>query len=252
MATAIAAAGNPVKKGVSVLSRRRVEHFFFSSMSLLMLATVFVGFARSYYLAGVFHAPLPSRTIHIHGAAFSCWILLLVAQTSLVAAGRVDLHRRLGIAGFMLGCLRVVLGVLAATDSLVRAAGHTGRDAQAFYLVPLMDMVIFATLLAVAFRARRDPGAHKRLIYLATMALLIAAVARWPFAIVNRNAPMAGLFSYVFLLALVSYDLWSTRRIHRVTLWAGAFVVILRQSCYPIGQTAAWHAFARWVQTHAG
>ena len=98
----------------------------------------------------------------------------------------------------------VVPGVLGATDSLVRAAGHTGRDVPAFYIVPLMDMVIFATLLAFAFRARRDPAAHKRLIYLATMGLLIAAVARWPFAIVNRNAPGAALFLYVFLLALMS------------------------------------------------
>src|SRR2546430_6276618 len=44
------------------------------------------------------HAPLPSLTIHLHGAAFSCWILLLVTQTSLVSAGRVDIHRRLGVA----------------------------------------------------------------------------------------------------------------------------------------------------------
>jgi len=64
---------------------------------------------------------------------------------------------------FLFGCLMVVLGVLAATDSLVRAAGHAGRDVPAFYIVPLMDMVIFATLLAFAFRARRDPAAHKRL-----------------------------------------------------------------------------------------
>jgi FtsH-binding integral membrane protein len=200
----------------------------------------------------VFHAPLPSRIVHLPGAAFSCSILLLVTQTSLVAAGRVDIHRRLGIAGFLLGCLMVVLGVLAASDSLVRAAGHAGRDVPAFYIVPLMDMVIFATLLAFAFRARRDPAAHKRLIYLATMGLLIAAVARWPFAIVNRNAPVAALFSYVFLLALMSYDLWSTRKIHRVTLWAGTFVVVLQQLCHPIGQTASWHAFASWVQAHAG
>lgn len=160
MATAIAPAGNSAKSAASVPGRR-FDHLFFSSMSLLMLATVFVGFARTYYLAGVFHAPLPSRIVHIHGASFSCWILLLITQTSLVAAGRVDIHRRLGIAGFLLGCLMAVLGVLAATDSLVRAAGHASRE---FYSVPLMDMAIFATLLAFAFRARRDPAAHKRLI----------------------------------------------------------------------------------------
>jgi len=51
---------------------------------------------------------------------FSCWILLLITQTSLVSAGRVDIHRRLGIAGVVLACLMVVVGVLAATDALVR------------------------------------------------------------------------------------------------------------------------------------
>jgi hypothetical protein len=71
MATAIVPAGNSAQRAVSVPGRR-FDHSFFSNMSLLMLATVFVGFARSYYLAGVFHAPLPSRIVHIHGAAFSC------------------------------------------------------------------------------------------------------------------------------------------------------------------------------------
>jgi len=72
-----------------------------------VLATVFVGFARTYYLAGMVHATLPSAIIHFHGAAFSCWILVLVAQTSLVAAGRVDIHRRLGVFGFLLACSMV-------------------------------------------------------------------------------------------------------------------------------------------------
>src|SRR5947209_15105484 len=105
-------------KAVSGLPGRRYDHYFFSGMALAILFTVFLGFARSYYLAGMFNAPLPSRIIHFHGAVFTCWILLLVTQTSLVAAGRTDIHRRLGIAGFFLACLMPVLGVLAATDQL--------------------------------------------------------------------------------------------------------------------------------------
>src|SRR5262249_19343009 len=100
----------------------RYEHLFFSGMSMLMLITVFFGFARTYYLAGIFRAPLPSLIIHIHGAAFTCWILLLVTQASLVSADRTHIHRRLGIAGFLLACAMFVLGVLAGTDNLLR--GH--------------------------------------------------------------------------------------------------------------------------------
>ncbi|HEY3617003.1 MAG TPA: hypothetical protein VGK96_09340 [Candidatus Sulfotelmatobacter sp.] len=237
-------------KQIGTAPGRRFDHIFFSSMAVLMLATVFLGFAHTYYLAGVFRAPLPSLIIHLHGAAFTCWILLLVTQTSLVSAGRVDIHRRLGIAGFFWASLMVILGVLAATDSLVRNAGPPGRDPKFFYIIPLTDMLIFATLISFAFRARSNPSAHKRLIFVGTAALMIAAIARWPIWS-HRNPITAALVSYVFLLILVTYDLWSTRKLHRATIWAGAFLIFVQQIRIPIGKTEAWHAFATWVQSIA-
>jgi len=236
------------------LPGRRYDHYFFSIMALLMLVSVFIGFSRSYFLAGVFRAPLPSLIIHVHGAAFTAWILLLVTQTSLVAAGRTDIHRRLGIGGFLLGSLMVILGVMASTESLVRHAGQLdpfGRDPQAFYLVPMSDMLLFATFIYFAFRNRKDSPAHKRYIYLATTALMVAAIARWPLGFVSRNVLVASLVSDVFLLFLIAYDLWSTRKIHRATLWAGAMLIVVEQIRLPLGKTALWHSFANWVITHA-
>jgi hypothetical protein len=100
----MATAGTHVSDGSEELStslpERRYDHPFFLAMAVLILVTVFAGFARSYYFAGIFRAPLPSTIIHVHGAVFSCWILLLITQTSLVSAGRVDVHRRLGCRGF--------------------------------------------------------------------------------------------------------------------------------------------------------
>jgi hypothetical protein len=144
----------------------------------------------------------------------------------------------------------VILGVLAATDSLARGAGP-GGDPKFFYIIPLTDMLIFATLIYFAFRARSNPPTHKRLILVATITLMTAAIARWPLAMVHRNAPAATLFSYGFLLILVAYDLWSTRKLHRATLWAGAFLIFMQQIRIPIGKTAAWHAFAGWIQSIA-
>lgn len=233
------------------LPGRRFDHVFFSGAALLMLLTVFAGFARTYFLAGMFRAPLPSLIIHVHGAAFSAWILLLVAQTSLVLAGRVGIHRRLGTAGFLLGGLMVILGVLAATDALARG-GVPGRDPRVFYIVPLTDMLIFATLLPFAFRARFDPPAHKRLIYIATTGLLTAAIARLPMAFSYRKAPVAALLSYGFLLLLMAYDLWSTRKVHRATLRAGGFLILLQQLRTPLATTGPWLAFAAWVQSLVG
>jgi FtsH-binding integral membrane protein len=247
MATTIAHPETPATTAPQ-LPGRRFDHLFFSGMSLLMLATVFVGFAHTYYLAGVFHAPLPSLIIHVHGAAFSCWVLLLLTQTSLVSAGRVDIHRRLGIAGFVLACLMVVLGVLAATDSLVREAGAARRDPRFFYIIPLTDMLVFATLVYFAFRNRFNAAAHKRLILIATTGLIIAAIARWPWAFVHRQNPKAALIVYLYLLILVAYDLWSTHKVHRATLWGSAFLIFVYQIRLVIGKTEAWLAFAGWVQ----
>src|SRR6202140_531037 len=102
MATAVASSTVKVRAG---LPGRKYDHVVFSTMAGLLLGSVFLGFARSYYLAGMFHAPLPSAIIHVHGALFSSWILFLLAQTALVASGRTDIHRRIGIAGFLLACL---------------------------------------------------------------------------------------------------------------------------------------------------
>lgn len=233
-----------------VLPGRRFDHIFFSVTALMMAATVYVGFAPTYYMAGVFRAPLPSTIIHIHGAAFSCWILLLITQTSLVSAGRVDIHRRLGLVGFGLASTMVVLGVLAATDRLARASAPPGSDPYFFYIIPLGDMFIFATLIFFAYRSRSDSAAHKRIIYVATVGLLLAAIARWPMSLV-RGATRAAIASYIFLLLLAAYDLWSTRRIHRATLWASGFLIFIQQVRLPIGRTAAWHSLAGWIQSIA-
>ena len=232
---------------------RQYENYFFSAMALLILATVFVGFARTYFLAGVVRAPLPSLIIHIHGAVFSSWILLLVAQVSLVSAGRVDIHRRLGLAGFGLACLMVILGVLAASNSLARGFVPPGFpfDAKTFYAIPIGDIAIFATLVFFAYRARRDSAAHKRLIMIATFALLSAPTGRPPFTVITARPFFDSVFIWAFLLLLVAYDLWSLGKVHRATIWAGAFLVVMGQLRVPLGNTAVWHTFATWAQTLA-
>jgi hypothetical protein len=238
--------------GERPVSGRRYDNYFFSAMAGLVLLLVMVGFARTYFLAGVFRAPLPSTIIHIHGALFSSWILLLIAQVSLVSAGRVDIHRKLGMAGFVLATLMIILGVLAANNSLSRNfAPPGGLDAKTFYIIPLADMFIFATLTFFAYRARFQPVAHKRLILLATVALMDAPTGRPPFSAITGRPHFDSIFCYLFIILLVSYDLWSTRKVQKATIWASVFMVVVQLVRVPIGFTSVWHNFAGWVQTMA-
>jgi hypothetical protein len=242
-------------RATSNLPGRRFDHVFFPGVAWLMLIVVFVGFAPSYYLAGALRGPLPSLAIHVHAIVFSGWILLLIAQTSLTVAGRVDVHRRLGIAGFILASSMLIVGVWAATDQLAR--GSLVRDPLGFYSFPLANVVAFAVLIVFAYRARFDSAAHKRLIIVASTALMAAPIARWHFhgflhtRAFGVSATQAERLSYLFILLLIAYDLWATRRVHRATVWAGAFLVIFQQLALYFGRTWVWHAFAGWVRTMA-
>lgn len=236
---------------VTSLPGRRYDHVFFSSMAAVILLSVLVGFGPTYYLAGVLSAPLPAPIIHIHAAVFSCWILLLAVQTTLVASHRVDLHRKLGLFGFGLACLMPIVGVLAATNRLARNMAPPGMDAKTFYVIPMGDMLIFALLIGFAYRARTDSPQHKRLIFIGTFSLLTAAFARFHVAFLRGQPVHAMMVPYGLLLLIAAYDLWSTHKIHRATVFGGMFLVVAQLMRLPIAHTAAWQSFATWVQMHS-
>lgn len=227
--------------------RGRHEHLFFSGMALLLLATVFVGFAPSYYLAGMVNAPLPTGIIHAHALVATSWMLLFAAQVSLISAHRVDLHRRLGVIGVPLACAMVVTGLLAGADILRRGV-PPGLE-HLLFLINSNMVIVFAALIALAYRMRGAPQAHKRLIVIAHVALMFAGFIRWPVEFLYHNIPAAARAPYCFLLLMVLYDVWSTRRIHPVTLWASVFLVFVFEVQFLVAETMAWRAFAAWVRT---
>lgn len=73
------------------LGRASAEHRFLTGMALVVLATVLVGFGRTFFLRPLFPDwPSPPELIfYVHGLVFTAWIVLLLAQVSLVAGGRI-------------------------------------------------------------------------------------------------------------------------------------------------------------------
>ncbi|HJS90561.1 MAG TPA: hypothetical protein VJ738_11420 [Steroidobacteraceae bacterium] len=225
--------------------RRSHEHQFFCGMSLLIALVVFVGFARTYFLAGLFHAkPLPAPIVHVHGAVFTSWIVLLVTQASLAARGRTDLHRRLGLVGLVLAPSIIVLGFLVAHEMLERTWAVPGFDAKAIYAVALSQILGFAAPVLLAFHLRRKAAFHKRLILIGTIAMMTAGFGRWPvhFLLHKPLPAMTATFSLLLLVAV--YDLLSMRRIHRATALGATWVVLIELTAIAIGHTAAWQSFA--------
>src|SRR5215469_18390557 len=103
-----------------------IDRIFFPSMCVLILATVWLGFSKTYYAAGMVRAHLPSPIIHVHAAIFSLWLVTLAVQTGLVGAKKVQFHRKLGLWGFGLAACMVVIGLIAGTNSLRRGFSPPG------------------------------------------------------------------------------------------------------------------------------
>lgn len=227
----------------------RRDRLFYLGMGLAAAAIVFTGFSRTYFLKGYFGTgPLPPL-VHLHGFLFTSWIVLFVAQTGLVAVRRTDLHRSLGVVGALLAAAMIVVGTLTAIAAARRGSSPPGGPPPlVFLVVPLGDILVFSFLVGAAFLLRRRPELHKRLMVVATIGLLTAAIARLPFAFILANGPLAffGLTDLV-LLACVLFDVGAHRRVHPAYAWGGLFLVISQPLRLIVAGTGAWQTFARWV-----
>lgn len=235
-----------VKVHSAVVSERR----FYTGIALVILAAVFLGFSRSFFLRPLFPGwPSPAEPIfYVHGAVATAWIMLLVVQTQLVAGGRLALHRRMGALGGALAVAMIVLGLWASLVAAGRATGFVAVPVPPlqFLAIPIFDLALFALFFGLAIARRRDMQSHKRWILLATLNLLPAAIARWP-----GMAPLGpvGFFGItdLFIVALGAWDIRSRGRLHPVTLWGGLLLIASQPVRLMVSGTDGWLAFARWA-----
>lgn len=229
---------------------KRVERLFYVGMSVALLLTVFAGFARTYFLKAYFGTPALPALVHFHGIVFTSWFVLFFVQTSLVAAGRIDIHRRLGIAGAGVAVLLVGLGTVTAIGGA--AAGRSppgGPPPLVFLAIPLEAMVVFSALVGAGLYYRRRPDVHKRLMLFATIAICAAAVSRLPFAFLKAGPPAFFGLTDLFLVPCVAIDFMTRGRIHPVTVWGSLFIIASQVLCVIVGGTQTWLEFAGWL-TH--
>jgi hypothetical protein len=226
------------------------DRAFYTGIALAAALTVLVGFSRTYFLRPYFETTPLDTALHVHGAVFSAWIAVFVAQTSLVAAGRRDVHRKLGWAGACLALLMVVVALNAAVHGAHRdiAAGYVTESLR-FFTTPVLSMATFAALVALAVAARGRPESHKRLMLLATLSLLDAAVARWPIDGIG-DAPLAYYaITDAFIAAAMLYDFASRRSVSPIYVWGGLVIVAEQWARDALGGTAVWQSLAAKILT---
>jgi hypothetical protein len=229
------------------------DRVFYGSIAVALALTVVVGFGPTYFFPIFTRSPQSTLTggpvaplVHVHAALFSAWVLLFIGQTTLVAQSKLAVHRRLGIAGGVLAALMVVVGTLTALKKAARGEAPGGVDPDEFLMIPLSDMVFFAGFVAAAFLLRANREAHKRLMLLAYVCIVVAAVARLP-GVLPLGPPVFFGLAFLFIVAGIIYDRASRGRVHPVYVWGGTILAASVPLRLMIAGTDAWRRVAHWM-----
>jgi hypothetical protein len=235
---------------IATLKRRFDRHLYLGA-SLVFFALVFWTFARTFYLKSFFGTPPLSLLLHIHGAVMTGWVVLLVVQTSLIAAHRVQLHRRLGVFGAAWAALVVSLGSITTLHAAVREVrGHTDFAAAQVTItsLDLLQMLFFAGFVTIAIWQRHRPDYHKRLMLLTIACMLPDALARLPVSFMTHATEaelnlriMVGLDA--FIVICVGLDTLWRRRLHPAFAWGALLFVGAFHVALYVTKTPAWIAF---------
>ena len=228
------------------------ERRFYTGAAIVAALLVFAGFAHSYYLKPIFGAPVwaPVMTplLHLHGLIMTSWIVLFVIQARLIATRRTPLHRRLGVFGGILAATMVVVGTVMAIHQakIGRPPGPPG--ALRFLVVPLGDLLVFGILIGIGLYFRNRIQIHRRLMLLATLSIMAAAIARIPIGFIQNGGPLAfyGLTD-LFILACVGYDTAKNRRLHPAFALGALLIIASQPLRIAFAGTNTWLHIATWL-----
>lgn len=241
-------------KRTHAIAASHAQYFYFC-MALSCAAVAFLGFAPTYWLPMASGKLPPMPVVHFHGLLFFAWTLYFALQSWIAASGQISRHRTLGMIGVSLATAMTISGFLVAVNAMKRSAaiGQT-YEGIAFAIVPLSGMLFFAVVFTLAVANVRRPEIHKRLMLLAGISLLDAAVARWFLTFLAPAGPPGpppvpvtlppAFVAYLLLVAAIVHD-WRTRgRPHPVYVYGGIALLATKLLNWPISTTAAWHSLA--------
>jgi hypothetical protein len=218
-----------------------LARYFYFCMSLLLAAVVILGFGRTVN-TNLFHGNPPRPLLlWVHGAVFSLWVLFFIAQSALVRAKKVNVHRLLGWFGAALAVVMVVLGLkIAIVMAHFNSAVLQQKGVDAFLAVPFADMLLFGSCVALATYWRKKPEYHRRLIFIASCQLMDAALGRFDFLFDNNL--FYPILDCLIMLGMLR-DWVVDKRVHRVYLYALPSVIVVQSLA-----TYAWRINPKWWQ----
>ncbi len=220
-----------------VSAQTRSRDRFFLGMSVLLLLILLAGFSRTLYLRLFFEVPPIPFYLHVHGATVTAWFVWVIVQASLVNVNRIDVHRRIGMLGALIGAAVIPAGLMATLQFVPRLPEIGFPFEQAPWFITWIvwgnfHMLLgFVAFLGTALLLRRRTNVHKRMMLLATISLMPPPLARiaqnlgW---MLEQETTFVTVTWLLLLVPLLIYDLATAKRVHPATAIGGlCFLVVV-------------------------
>jgi hypothetical protein len=241
-----------------------IDRWIFVFMAAWFIAIVLAGFIpdslMKIEMVRTGQRPPFPLVLHMHAVLMGAFLLLLLAQTWLMATGRRAMHMQLGIAGLVAAVAILIVGfVLIPTmyhQLWYAAQAATTAEAQAnmqqavriwdnITLLQIRIGILFPLFLAIGLRARgSDPGMHKRMMILATAMPLPAGIDRIPWLIHTMPvSPLSvDLYTMLAISPMFAWDLARNGRVHRAYWVVIAFYLPCAIAVHALWNTDWWHS----------
>jgi len=240
-----------------------IDRWIFVGMAVWFIAIVLAGFIPdSIMKVGMVKAglrpPFPI-VLHMHAVVMGSFLLVLLAQTVLMATGRRAYHMQLGLLGYGLAALLVIVGVVLVPTMY----GQVWQGAH-FAPPPIREMlqkqlpvvddiallqyriaILFPLFMAIAFRARgRNAGMHKRMMFLGTVMAMPAGLDRipWLWSSMPASPASADLWTLVAISPMFLWDLARNRAVHPAYVIWLAVNIPFAIAVHGLWDTPWWHS----------
>jgi len=207
---------------------KRTWGAYFSIVSALLLFLSIAAFSDNLF-TDVGQPSNSDPKFVVHGLFGLAWYVLLAIQANLVRTRNLKLHRKLGIATFVVA-IGVTLSTLYIFAVIWNGWGNMAADVRANRLF----LPGYAACLLLAWLRRGQPDWHKRLIFTGTFFMLGPVLSRaydplvvsWMgplFPAFTARVDAVGFLAFHWgiwiglFLSLALYDWKTLRRIHPVT-----------------------------------
>jgi hypothetical protein len=240
--------GGTIDQVNTLAARLPGERRFYLIAAVGIIVVVLAGFSIDFDL--LFDMSSLSFLVRAHGLVMFAWVGVFFAQVFLVALHRVDLHRRLGIFSVALAFLIVIIGTYTSIVAARLGGNHLppGIPAIPFLSGSLLLLLTFSVLAGTGLAMRRRPDIHKRMMLLATMLLLDAALVRFISAYTHWSIEAVWVRN-LLVLACIVVDTLRYRRFHPAFLAGGLLLLAYDFTQVWLAGTTAWLHFAKWVLT---